>query len=242
MLRNQHKNISQLVNEQVQQWLQNVREDKGKTPIEDVRAFSPTIAISRQRGSGGWMIGKEIAQRLNFDFFDSTILDFIAKDLNLTREILESVDEQVVTRTEVWINRIFRNRFIEPDDFQKQMVQTVLSIAARGQTVLIGRGAHVIIPPYACFRIRFVAPFDYRVKNVSSILGKTEEEARYDVMKLDRERETFLRKSFDFDVKEPVNFDAIINTSGYDCKSITTFVIEGYRQRFNTTSSDCIEP
>jgi len=233
-----HKNKAQLVDEQVQQWLLTVRDKKERAKAEKQEISKPVLAISRQRGSGGWMIGKRIAEILDYDFFDSTILDFIAKDLKMTKKIIKSHDEQVITRAEVWINRIFRNRFIEPDTFQKQLNQTVLSIATHGRAVTIGRGTHIIIPMDNCFRIRFVAPFEHRVQTVASSLRFTSQEARYNVMKLDREREGFLRKTFDFDVTDPNNFDAIINTSGYTCETITSFIIEGYNKRFSIETDE----
>lgn len=40
---------------------------------------SKIITISRQCGSGGHTIGKQIAQRLNIPFYDKKIIEVVAK-------------------------------------------------------------------------------------------------------------------------------------------------------------------
>ena len=65
------KSIQQIVNEQVQQWLDFIVGTKTKKEEENsTKTWSfPCSAISRQRGSGSWRIGRELARCLDFKFF-----------------------------------------------------------------------------------------------------------------------------------------------------------------------------
>ncbi|MFC1852447.1 AAA family ATPase [candidate division CSSED10-310 bacterium] len=235
MLKESRKSVQKIVDEQIQQWIASVSQfEKKKLPEEKPKQpFFPSIAISRQRGSGGWLIGKKVAEVLDFKLFDSTILNEVAKDLKISRKVLDTVDEQVVTKMELWINRLFRNKFIEPSDFQHHLVQAVLSIAEHGRSVLIGRGAHAIIPAEKSFRIRFVAPLEIRVSNISRELNLTEDEARLDVIQKSRDRDVFLKQNFDINVNDAQNFDIVINTEYFTIEDVTRLISDTYQRRYN---------
>ena len=51
------------------------------------------ITISREFGSGGRTIGKMIAEKLGYKFYDSEIIDRVIKESGLSREIVEKYDE-----------------------------------------------------------------------------------------------------------------------------------------------------
>lgn len=233
MLQEKRKTIQQIVDDQVKQWLISISEKKKKEPVNDHHKGHPCIAISRERGSGGWMIGKTITEKLKYKLFDSAILNEMARNLKISRQVLDTVDEQVQTRMEIWINRLFRNRYIEPTDFQHHLVQTILSIAEHGNAVFIGRAAHVIIPRESCLSLRFVAPIETRIANICETLELAEDKARLDVIQKDRSREAFLQQEFGTNSSELTAFDIIINTHYFNCEELAEFIINCYRHRFD---------
>ena len=53
-----------------------------------------TIALSREAGSGGTLVAREIGRRLNWPVYDHELLDHLAKELHVDVDQVESVDER----------------------------------------------------------------------------------------------------------------------------------------------------
>ena len=53
------------------------------------------ITIGRERGSGGRMVGKELARRFHIHYYDREILACASKELNVDEAYLASIDEAV---------------------------------------------------------------------------------------------------------------------------------------------------
>ena len=51
------------------------------------------ITISREFGSGGRTIGKLVAEKLGYRFYDGELIDEVVKSSGLSREIVEKYDE-----------------------------------------------------------------------------------------------------------------------------------------------------
>ena len=52
------------------------------------------ITIGRERGSGGRMVGKELARRFHIHYYDREILACASKELNVDEAYLASIDER----------------------------------------------------------------------------------------------------------------------------------------------------
>ena len=50
------------------------------------------ITISRSFGSGGRMIGEELARRLEYHFYDRNLLDLLSEKTGISEQGLESAD------------------------------------------------------------------------------------------------------------------------------------------------------
>ncbi len=57
-----------------------------------------------------------------------------------------------------------------------------------------------------------IAPLDNRVRNVSRDHGVTIDDARKRVIKTESDRKAFIRKYFNEDIGDPVNYDMVVNT------------------------------
>ena len=55
------------------------------------------ITIARQFGSGGRLIGKELAQKLNIPFWDNELITLAAKESGMSPEVLKGADERVTS-------------------------------------------------------------------------------------------------------------------------------------------------
>ena len=81
-----------------------------------------------------------------------------------------------------------------------------------GRAIIVGRGANFILPPDNRFRVRVVAPQQFRIENVAKNFNIPEREAKRRVIRTESDRRAFIRKYFNADIADPLNYDLIINT------------------------------
>ena len=99
--------IARLVEEQWQKWLQLTRD---RAPAAVAGKPFPTVAISRERGSGGGIIASQVAERLQFVLFDSEIVDHVARAASVDRLVVAQLDEQSQHNIREWTERVIRHR------------------------------------------------------------------------------------------------------------------------------------
>jgi cytidylate kinase len=61
--------------------------------------------------------------------------------------------------------------------------------------------------------VRIVAPQAWRIKNVAREYNISPEDARKRVMRTESDRRAFIRKYFNADIADPINYDLVINTA-----------------------------
>jgi len=99
-----------------------------------------------------------------------------------------------------------------PDRYLRHLMKIIGTIGKNGRAVIVGRGANFVLKPEKRFRVRVIAPMDMRVDNISKAFGTSIEETRRRIIRTDSDRKAFIRKYFNADIEEPMNYDLIINT------------------------------
>ena len=88
----------------------------------------------------------------------------------------------------------------------------ILTIGKHGRAVIVGRGANFILSPESRFRVRVIAPIDTRIGNISRDYDVSAKKAKRRMIRTGSDRRAFIRKYFNSDIGESVNFDLVINT------------------------------
>jgi len=91
-------------------------------------------------------------------------------------------------------------------------MKVIATIGKHGKAVIVGRGANFVLPPERRFRVRIVAPLELRVQKVALDSDIPVDEAKRRVLRTDSDRSAFVRKYFNADISDPINYDLVINT------------------------------
>jgi cytidylate kinase len=194
-------------------------------PKEEARL---TVALAREAGAAGTSVAREVGARLGWPVYDNELVEHIAKEMGLRARLLESVDE----RTRSWMLEWAESfRFNSPDvvsegGYVRHLAQTVLSLGARGECVIVGRGAAFLLPPERTLRVRLVGRLEDRVAFAARRLGVSEKEAARWVEDTDRHRQGFVRNHFNGDITDPKNYDLILNTSRWSAAECADFIAD----------------
>jgi cytidylate kinase len=196
-------------------FIQELVEKWGNSPNADRNCDASRITVvtvSSEPGSGGQVIARGIADKMGYDLFQRDIIREIADRADIGASVIESLEKERLSGIEDFIATLVSRRYLWPEMYLKQLMKVISVIGKHGRAVIAGRGANFILPPNERISIRVVAPMDLRVQNISRLLNISEDEARKRVIMKEAKRKAFIRKSFNVDIADPINYDLTFNT------------------------------
>jgi cytidylate kinase len=213
--------LIQRVEAQFYQWTMAQRAEKPHHSDDGsvMRVKRPVIAITREPGCHGGSIANAIAKEFGFDVFGIELVDIIAKNADLSRQMVDTLDE----KTQTMLNKMF-NGSIYQETYLENLKEVILAIASHGNAIILGRGASFILPQQERLAIRIVAPLEFRVKNIMERKSLSEQESREYVEELTLQRRQFTKSNFHMNIDDPVNYDLTINSSSVHDKTIIELI------------------
>jgi len=199
-------NIIGIVEKQIEEWKKNNAE------IADEKPLGPTVSVSREKGAGGYALSSEIARILDFKLYHREIVEAIAKEEQVSEAVVNSVADRYRGRIDQYIRSLVSRHYLKPSKYLLRLMKVVLSIAAHGNAVILGRGAAFFLDPEYTLSVHLTAPLDVRVQRVAARDDMPEAEARALVLKRDMERAAFFKQAFYVDWTDPRYFSLVLNT------------------------------
>ena len=152
------------------------------------------IAIGRQFGSGGHDIGKVLAEKLGYDFYDAEIIQMTAGTTGYTPEFVKK-NEEIMTNSLLYdlVNQMYLNTDRQ-DEAPKDKIfeaecQVVRNLAKKGNCVIVGRCADYVLRNSGnCLKVFFSAPLASRIRRVAQRQNISEGEAKATVQKNEKLR------------------------------------------------------
>ena len=152
------------------------------------------IVIGRQFGSGGHDIGKVLAEKLGYDFYDAEIIQMTAGTTGYTPEFVKK-NEEIMTNSLLYdlVNQMYLNTDRQ-DEAPKDKIfeaecQVIRNLAKKGNCVIVGRCADYVLRNSGnCLKVFFSAPLVSRIRRVAQRQNISEGEAKSTVQKNEKLR------------------------------------------------------
>lgn len=110
------------------------------------------ITISRQFGSGGRTIGKEVAERLGIPYYDKELVDAVAKESGFSHEFIEEIGEYASVTSSFLFNIAVSSHpmglvdsMSVSDKLYVCQTNVIRDLADKGPCVIVGRCADYIL-------------------------------------------------------------------------------------------------
>lgn len=109
------------------------------------------ITISREFGSGGRLIGRRLAEKLNVPYYDKELLDRIAEESGFSREMIEDAEKRAKNSFLYSLASAMGTGEAGPESlslnerFFLAQFDTIQKIAEEGSCVIVGRCADYIL-------------------------------------------------------------------------------------------------
>jgi cytidylate kinase len=232
------RRVDGIVEEQVRRWQFR--------PSDSNRAtFWPIVTISRESGSLGLALGRRVAERLGFTFWDQEIVTAVAERLHVDPSKVMAFDEHAPDGLDVILTALRLARGGLANDYRAQLRILFASISHHGAAVIVGRGAHCAVPSSLALKVRLVAPLEKRIADYETTCQTTHEAALREVPAGDKERAEFVRRAFHSDVTDPTQYDVVINVGTYSPVRAESMVLMAYLAKFGqlpAESRDSVAP
>jgi hypothetical protein len=230
------RSIALLAEQRMRNWvleLEALQRIRSELPAEEVpRRLPPFIAISREAGAGGAEIAQRAGELLGWPVFDRQLLDHMAEQYHLPRDMLEYVDENKTHWLFECFGKWLSRRVVTQSEYISHLGHVVLMAARHTNTVFVGRGARFLLPGDRGVSVHVVAPKKMRVERTMQLQGWPEAQAVRHVDQADAGRKKFVKEYFNRDVGDPLLYDLVINRRHIGIASAAQLIVEQYRARF----------
>lgn len=209
-----------------QHWSRRSRELASRT----LKPHHATVALTREAGTPGTSVAREVGARLNWPVYDHELVDLIAQETGLRANLLKNVDE----RHHPWLLECFESLGtpgrISEGGYAVHVFETVVALGAQGHCIIVGRGASHILPSFSTLRVRLVAPLEDRIASVARQQNLSREEAARWVENTDRERTDFVKAHFFKNATDPRHYDVVLNSSRWSVPECADLIVQAVHQ------------
>lgn len=210
--------ISSAVGSAVNSTVNGNANDNTYSNTEGAAYSKNVIVIGRQYGSGGHDIGKVLAEKLGYEFYDQEIIKMAAGTTGMTSEYIGK-NEESMTNSLLYdlVNQMYQYGN-EKEEAPKDKIfeaesKVIKELAEKGNCVIIGRCSDYVLKDESrVLKVFFTAPMESRIERVMKRLGTEAKEAQHQICREDRRRADNYRYYTGRIWGAAANFDITVNT------------------------------
>ena len=210
------KSVDDRIRAQVEIWRRQAYAPEEAERAEPAPVF---LTLSRQFGCHAFALAEAVVRRIEvrtgevFEIFDRKLLEEISGRRDVASRLIESLTERTRSEVEDWVVGLFSGAESEMSAYRR-LARTVCAIATKGRCILIGRGSAVLTRDLpGGIHVRLVAPVEWRVRTLKLHPHPNVPAEREAVLRMDLERESFIRKYLGADVNDPTLYHLVLNNA-----------------------------
>lgn len=176
------------------------------------------ITVSREFGSGGRTIGKQVAKELGIPCYDNELIQKIASKSGFDEHYVKDAGEYDSSGfLSIFSSRAFGDT--NADLIWKAQCKIILQLAEKEPCVIVGRCADYILRDKAdCLRVFIHADKDFRMNRIIKVYGETDIPTEQRLKEKDKRRAAYHRFYTNMKWGQSKNYDITLNsgTPGID--------------------------
>jgi cytidylate kinase len=225
------------INAHVQAW---ERVEKAPTHVHERYPF---VTISRQFGCEGGTLARILVDLLNercrpvvpWVAYDTELLDRVAKELHLSRAVLDALDGRRRNEMSELFDAILNRKVDEAVVFRK-LAEVARSIALHGHAVMVGRGTSLTTQDLKNgLHLRLVAPLEWRAHKLSETRNLSYADAKKAVTEGEEQRDRFIKTFFIQNPAYELAPDLTVDNSQFNLLQLAEIVFTALSARFGPT-------
>ncbi|MFW6679816.1 AAA family ATPase [Lacrimispora sp. AGF001] len=194
-----------------------------------------TITITREFGSLGRSIARELSQILGVEFYDRDIVEEVANKLNLPVSTVSNEEEK---SRHSFLPRMFPlgtdEEYMQDIIFDVQK-DIILNLAKKSSCILVGRCSDFLLEKEKNnINIFIYASYEKRLQNCVDTLGMTESEAKRMILSVDKARNAYHKKYAGYLPNDPEHKQLMIDSSLLGVTGSAKLIAEIVHQLFES--------
>ena len=155
------------------------------------------ITISREFGSGGRTIGKEVADKLGIPCYDQEIIEKLAEESGFSKDYIEDKGEYATHKN--WFANAFASSGTQQGSSNQDYLwvlqrRIILDLAKAGPCVIVGRCADYILDKeYNCLKVFIHASIEKRIEHILANYGERKESPEKRLKDKDKKRKAYYK-------------------------------------------------
>lgn len=189
----------------------------------------PLVTLSRFYGTPDVETAQLLADRLAVQFYDRNLLDAVTKAAKGDKHLLERLDERVTSLVDDMIHGFFSKKSTNKDVYFRYVAKFIVGIGPSGG-VILGRGAHMLLPERAAFRVRLDGSMKVCTKRLMDAKELKKPEAEKEIIKTNKERDKFNKE---VEKRYPTRvscFDLILNSDIYTPEQMVRIIVAAMQE------------
>ena len=195
------------------------------------------ITVSRQFGSGGRIIAKDVADKLGWKFYDREIIEKIAEKSGLAKEFIEergeyaSAGQNLVYSAPAGFGGFSTGQSVF-DKLYVMQYNIIREIAEEGPCVIVGRCADYVLRDRTdCFHVFIYADMDFRIARAGGIYKVDVPNMERYLLDRDKKRKLYYKYNTDRVWGEVKNYDLCLKSSAIGLDTCAAMICDAAQHK-----------
>lgn len=196
------------------------------------------MTISRQFGAGGRTLGKMVAEKLGYGFYDNELIQMVAEKAKVSKTWVESMEKEAGGAFQRFItglvskslvDRILSGErgYMDEEIYVDMLHKVITKIADDDNAVIIGRGGQYVLQGHeGVYHILLVSALEDRINFMEKHYNMSYKQAHQTVTADDRRRANLYKKFGQQDYEKPGLYHVILNMSLFDLDKACNLLIK----------------
>lgn len=209
--------------------------------------MNTVITLGRQLGSNGRLVGRKLAEKLGYKFYDKELIARVAKESGLSENLFDEMNEKptssllysLVMGVQSSKGLYYHyNDILNGDNLFKIQADLIKKIAGEGPCIIVGRCADYILRENPrLIKLFLYAGTEARVKTLMERDGMSEKEAQSAVNKADKRRANYYNFYTNNTWGYVNNYNLCLDTASLELEDCVDFLY-GYVKEKEKTFKD----
>lgn len=189
------------------------------------------ITISRQFGSGGRTVGRQLAERLNIPFYDRELVKQVAEETDFDTKFIEENGEFSPSKS-IFSFAVSQGvpcmqNGLSVSDFIFCMQRQVILKLAEKPCVIVGRGADYILRDRDdVFDVFIHASMENRADRIVRLYGESEKKPEQRLADKDKKRKIYYKHYTDREWGDAKNYDMCLDSGRIGIDKCVDLIID----------------
>ncbi len=190
------------------------------------------ITISREFGSGGRSIGKLVAEKLGYRFFDRELVNKVAERSGFSPEFIEESGEYASARSSLLFALATASQYSADglsmhDRLYIEQTKIIEELAAEGDCVIVGRCADYILRDRKdCLHVFIHADMESRAKRIVERYGECDKSPEKRLTEKDQKRKVYYKNYTGRNWGQAQNYDICLNSGVLGVEACAELILQ----------------